>query len=171
MNRLRELFIIGFYNILRFCSIQLQIIGLNFLLMVTLNHRSSQNGYWKCLSMDIIIVWQAPQKKADLRRQEMQNRISSSVILLYAKLCHPNPRRCLHGTRSCVVVSVGYLPIVFIHHYFHGVIIIWRKSKIQFKILKIEGSMKNIIAYLRHMKFCDAVRASYICNVIWNGHG
>ena len=38
MNGLINIFIIGVYNILRLCSIQLRIIALKFILMVTLNH-------------------------------------------------------------------------------------------------------------------------------------
>ena len=47
--------------------------------------------------------------------------ISDSTLRI---LSHPNLRRCLHGTRSYVVVSSAYLRTVFIHHYYHGVIAI-----------------------------------------------
>ena len=32
--------------------------------------------------------------------------------------------KCRQDTRLCVVVNVAYLPKVYIHHYYHGVIII-----------------------------------------------
>ena len=45
----------------------------------------------------------------DLRRKYTQTIISSLVIQQYDKLFHPKLRSCMHGTRSCVVVSVTYL--------------------------------------------------------------
>ena len=57
MNRIKNLFIIGIYNILRLRSTQLPIISLKFLLTVTLNHSWFQNGYFKCLYGNFIIPW------------------------------------------------------------------------------------------------------------------
>ena len=54
----------------------------------------------------------------------MQTVILSVVILRYIQLCHPKSRICLHGTRSCVVVSSEYIPKVFIHHYYPDVIVV-----------------------------------------------
>ena len=70
-ERVKSFFIIGFYNILRLCGLQLLIIALEFLLMVTLNHSWFQNFHWKCLSGDFIIAWWVPHKRGELRRQDM----------------------------------------------------------------------------------------------------
>ena len=129
MNRLRNSFIIGCYNTLRLCSIQLTTNAWKCLYMVTLNHNWFQNCYCKCLSGNFIISWWVTQKRAELRRQETQNIISPLVILHYDQFYHPNIRRYLHGTRSCVVVRAEYLPIVFINRYYHGVIVIWGSEK------------------------------------------
>ena len=66
-NGLRNLLIVGFYNILRLCSLKLPMIALKFILMVTLNHRYFQNVYYKCLFGNFIIAWYVPTKKLDLR--------------------------------------------------------------------------------------------------------
>ena len=44
-----------------------------------------------------------------------------------------------------MVVSVAYLPKVYIHHYFHGLIVIQENSRIKAKILKTEGLGKKKI--------------------------
>ena len=124
MNRLRNLFIIGFYNILMLCSLQLLMIALKCLLIVTMNHSWSQNCYCGYFPGNFIISRQFPQERVYLMRQEMQTIISSLVILHYNKLFHPNLRRCLHGTTSFVVVKAAYLPKLFIQNYYHGVIFI-----------------------------------------------
>ena len=82
----------------------------------------------------------------------MQKIISSLVILHYDQFSHPKLRRCLQGTSSCAVVSSVYLPKLFIHHCYHGVIVIWGSSKFQVKIHKTEGPVKSLIAYLGHIK-------------------
>ena len=130
MIDLRNIFIIGFYNIFRLCSLYLWMIILKLLLIVTLNHSWFQNCYWKYLSGNLIIAQWVPQNRLDLMRQEMQTIISSLVILHYDQFYHPKPRKVLHGTRSCVVVSSAYMQKLFIHHYYHGVTVIWRRSKI-----------------------------------------
>ena len=130
MNMLRDIFIIWFYNILRLCSLQFPMTALKFLLMVTMNHSWFQNFYCKYLSGNFIISWWVPQKRVDIRRQGMQTIISPLVILHYDQFFRPNLRRCLHGKRSCVVVITAYLPKLFIHHYYHGVIFLWGSSTI-----------------------------------------
>ena len=120
INRLRT-----FYKILTFCSLQLTVIALKFLLMVTLNQIWFENCYCKCLSRNFVISFWFLQKKVGLRRQKTQTIISSFVILHYNQLLHPKLKRCLNVTRSCVLVSATNLPKVLIHHYYHGVIFIW----------------------------------------------
>ena len=137
---------------LRLCSLQLPIIILNFLLMVTLNHSWFQNYYCKCLSGNFIIERWVPQRRMDLRRQDMQKIISWLVILHHDQFFHPNLRRCLQGTKSCVVASAAYLQKLFIHHYYNDVIVIWVSSMIAAKMRKTEDPLKSIIAYLIHIK-------------------
>ena len=71
--------------------------------------------------------------------------ISLSVVLHYVHYCHPNLKRCHQDTRSCVFMNVAYLPKVCIHHYYHGVIVIFKSSSISAKILKTEGLGENKI--------------------------
>ena len=130
MNGLVNTFTIGFYNILRLCSLQFKRIALNFPLMVNLTNSWFQNCYCKCMSGKFIIECRVTQKKVGLRRQYMQTIISSLVILQYYKFCHTKSRICLHGTRSCIVMSATYMPKLFIHNYYHGVIVIWVRSTI-----------------------------------------
>ena len=134
--QLRNLFIIGFYNILRLCSIQLPMIALKCLLMVPLSHSLFQISCCKCLSGNFIVSQWVPKNRFELRSQEMQKIIPSLVILHYDQFCHPNLRICLHGTKSCVVVSSTYLPKLFIHHYYYGVIFFEEAQKFNSKSTK-----------------------------------
>ena len=152
MNRLRNIFMIEFYNIFRLCSLQLPMIALKCILMATLNHIWFQNCYCKCLSGNFIIKWWSPHKRVDLRSQEMQKTIPPLVIPHYGQLFHPNLRIFINGTGLCVVVNAVYLPKVFIYHYYHDMIFIWGRSTIQVKMHKTEGLVKNIISYLRNIK-------------------
>ena len=71
MNGFINISIIGFYNIFRLCCLQLRIVDLRFLFMVPLNHSLFQNIYCKCLPGNFIIAWWVPEKRVDLRSQEM----------------------------------------------------------------------------------------------------
>ena len=70
------------------------------------------------------------QKRVELIRQGMNTIISSLVILHYDQFFHNNLRRIMYGKSSCVVVSAAYLPKLFIHCYYHGVIVILGSSMI-----------------------------------------
>ena len=105
---------------------QSPIIFLKCLLMVTLNHSWFQNYYCKCLSEKCTITCWFHHKMVELSMQEMQTIISSSVIQLYVIFYHPNSIKCLHSTKSCVVVSVAYLTKLCIHMYYYGRIVIWK---------------------------------------------
>ena len=59
----------------------------------------------------------------------MQAIISSLVIIHFDQLLQPNLRIFLKGTRSWVDVSASYLTKLFIHHYYHEVIVIWGEAK------------------------------------------
>ena len=48
----------------------------------------------------------------------------------------------MHGTSSRVVVSVAYLPEVFIHIYYHASFVIWKKIKTKDAMRRTEGMMK-----------------------------
>ena len=65
------------------------------------------------------------------------------MIIHYVRYCHPNWKKLHRYIRSCVVVNVVYLPKLYIHHYYHGVIGINKSSKIKAKILEIEGLGKK----------------------------
>ena len=125
MNRLRNIFIIRFHNILRLISIHLPMIALKCLFMVPMNYSWSQNVFCKRLSGNFTIARWVPHKRVDLRRKDMQKIISPLVILHYYQLFQPKVRRCLHVTRSFVVLSAAYLTKVLIHHYYNGAIVIW----------------------------------------------
>ena len=71
------------------------------------------------------------QEEGRLKESRDAKIILSLVILLYVIFCHPNSRICLHGTRSRVVVSVVYLPKVFINFYYSGGIITWKNPNIK----------------------------------------
>ena len=50
-----------------------------------------------------------------------------NIIISDSTLCSlfpPQLKKCRQDTRSCVVANVAYLPKVYIHHYYHGVIVI-----------------------------------------------
>ena len=66
----------------------------------------------------------SPPKEGGRRMQEKQKIISSLVILHYNQFYHPKSRICLHGTRSCLVVSAAYLRKVSIFYYYNGMIFI-----------------------------------------------
>ena len=82
----------------------------------------------------------------------MQTIISALVIIHCVQFCHPKSRRCMHCTRSFVVVNVAYIPKISIHCLYHVVIVICRISKIQVRIIKTEDLVKWIISYLKHIK-------------------
>ena len=88
--------------------------------MVIMTHSWFKVCYWKYLSENFTIAWLFHQKRVELSRQDMQKIISSLVILLYLTFSHPHWRRCLQGARSCLVLSVAYLPKICIHSYYHG---------------------------------------------------
>ena len=152
MNGLINIFIFGFYNILRFCSLQLQRIALNYLFMVTINNSQFQNIFCKCLSGNLIIAWRVPQNRLDLRRQKIYRIILLFVIIQYVQFCHPNSIRCLSGTRSCVVASSAYFTKII-----NSSLLSWcdfyvKKLKYISQIQKTEVLVKFIIAYLIHIK-------------------
>ena len=55
-------------------------------------------------------------------RDEDDNIIISDCTLF--SLLPPQFKKTRQDTRSCVVANVTYLPKVYIHHYYHGVIFI-----------------------------------------------
>ena len=78
--------------------------------------------------------------------------ISLSVILHYVHYFHPNFFKNHQDTRLCVVVNVSYLPKLFIHRYYHGVIVIFKNSRISAKMLKTERLGGKQISYMKHIK-------------------
>ena len=83
-------------------------------------------------------------------RYEYGNIIISDSTL--SSLFPPQLKKCMHVTRSCVVVNVAFLVKVYIHHFYPGVIGISKKSKIKSKILKAEGLVKKHSTYMKHIK-------------------
>ena len=67
-------------------------------------------------------------------RYECDNIIISDSTL--RSLLPPLLKTFRQYTRSCVVANVAYLPKVYIHHFFHGKIIILKNSRISVKMLK-----------------------------------
>ena len=63
--------------------------------------------------------------------QDTKKIIYSQVIIRYVTLFYINSKRCLHITRSYVVLSVAYLPKVYIHIYHHGTIV---NQKLKYQI-------------------------------------
>ena len=51
-----------------------------------------------------------------------------------------------------MVVNIAFILIVYIHHFYPGMIGIWKNSKIKANILKIEGLVKRQISYMKHIK-------------------
>ena len=86
------------------------------------------------------------------KKQETKMKISLSMILHYVHYCHPNLKKRCQDKGSCVVANVAYLPKLYIHNYYHGVIVIRKNSRISAKMLKTEGLGKNKIAYIKHIK-------------------
>ena len=81
----------------------------------------------------------------------MQIIILLSVITLRSIL--PSQlKKCYQDTRQCVVVNVLYMSKVYIHHHYHGVNGIKKKSRIKAKMLKTEVMGKNKISYMKHIK-------------------
>ena len=126
----KKLFIIVLYSILRLCNTQSPMIVLRCLLKFTMSQSWFQNFYCKCLSEKSTIAWWFHHKRSKLRIQEMNKIISSLGIKPYIKFFHIKSRKCLHGKKSCVVVSVPYMPKLCINIYYHGGIVIWRNSNI-----------------------------------------
>ena len=78
----------------------------------------------------------------DSRYEDDNVTISDSTL---RSLLPPLLKKCLHNTRSCVVVNVEFLLKVYIHHYYPGGIGIWKNSNIESKILKEEVLVKKHI--------------------------
>ena len=55
-------------------------------------------------------------------RYEDDNIIISSSTL--RSLLPPQIKKCCQDTRLCVIANVSYLTKLYIHHYYHGVIVI-----------------------------------------------
>ena len=117
--------------------------------MVTLNRNLFQTFYCRSLSENFMTALLVTQKMVDSKMQEIQIIISLSVILHYVHYCHPNLKKII---KIKFHVSVVYLPKVYIHHYYHGVIGILKNSMIKSKILKIESLVKKKITYMKHIK-------------------
>ena len=67
----------------------------------------------------------SPEEGGHKEARYVDNNIIISDSTL-RKIFHPNSRKGLHGTRSCVVISVTYMPKVYIFRYYHGGINILR---------------------------------------------
>ena len=80
---------------------------------------------------NFIITWWVLQKKVEWKKQAMNTIILSPVIQTYEIFFHPNSKIWPPDTKSCVVVSVAYLPKARIHHYYHGMIVFWKKLEYQ----------------------------------------
>ena len=65
-----------------------------------------------------------------------------------------------------MVANVAYLPKLYIHHYCHVEIVIFKKSRILAKTLKTEGLGENKIAYMKHIKYSHDTWVSYLCQRI-----
>ena len=104
---------------------------INYCLKVSIDGHSEKQDIPKLLLQvsarelhnSMVIFWVA------WKRQGTKKIISSLSVLLYLTLFHIKLIRCLHGTSSCVVVSVAYLPKSIIYIYYHGVIFIWEMFK------------------------------------------
>ena len=51
-----------------------------------------------------------------------------------------------------MVENVAYLPKVYIHHYYHGVIFTLKNLRIAAQMLKTEGLGEKQIAFMKHIK-------------------
>ena len=51
-----------------------------------------------------------------------------------------------------MVVNVAFMLKVYIHHFYPGVIGIWKNSRIKAKIPKSEGLVRKQIIYIQHIK-------------------
>ena len=80
-------------------------------------------------------------------RDEDDNIIISDYTL--RSLLSPQFKKIRQDKRSCVVVNVAYMPKVYIHNYYHGIIFIKKNSRISSKILKTEGLGKKKITYMK----------------------
>ena len=97
----------------------------------------------------------------DSNNQEMKMIVSLSVIINYIHYYHPNLTKFHQDTRSCVFVNVAYLTKVFIRHYYHGAIIIFKaqvsqpkysKQKVWRKSNPIYETYKNtFMPHVRHI--------------------
>ena len=109
---IKNIFLMGFYNIFILFSIQLQMIAWNYLLMVILKHICYQNCYYRCLFEIFIISLWSHQKRIYWRIQGIQTVISSLVIWSYITFFQPNWIIFLNVIKLCVVVSITWLPKV-----------------------------------------------------------
>ena len=78
--------------------------------------------------------------------------IPLSAIIHYVRYFHPNFKKNRQDTRLWVVVNVVYLTKLFIHHYYHDVIVIFKNSSISDKMLKTEGLGEKKITYMKLIK-------------------
>ena len=98
-ERVKNIFITGFYNILRLFSLQLPILTWKFLLKFMLKYSWFQNCYYWYLYENFIIAQWVHQNRVDLRRQVMKKIIPSLLIWHYVTFFHPNWRICMHSSR------------------------------------------------------------------------
>ena len=103
------------------------------------------------------------------KKQGMNTIISPSVIQLYEILFHPNSKILPTDKKSCVGVSVAYLPKAWINNYYHGVSVFWKNLRIKVVIQKTEGLVKWSIDYLINIKImsCHMVSIYPKHNMTW----
>ena len=61
-------------------------------------------------------------------------------------------KKRLNDTKSCVVVNVAFILKVYIHHWYPGMIGIWKNWNITAKMIKAEGLVKNYITCMKHIR-------------------
>ena len=82
----------------------------------------------------------------------MEMIILLSVILYCVHCCCLNFKKCPNDTRSCVVVNVSFLIIIYINQCYPRVIRIWKNSKIKAKMLKTKIMMKKNTTFIKRIK-------------------
>ena len=102
----------------------------------------------------------------DARDEDSKIIISDSTFF---HSCHINSKKCMHVTRSCVVVNVAFLLKLYIHYCYLGVIGIWKKSRIKAKMIKVECLVRKHITYIQHIKtqWCHMGVIFMPNNIIW----
>ena len=73
------------------------------------------------------------------------------MILHYIHYLQPI-KKCHQDKRLCVVVNVVYIPKLYIPHYYHGVISIFKTQGSNPKFSKQKIWRKRIFAYMKHIK-------------------